>query len=91
LRAPESGLENQQQKYIAHEDSPEVWQDRILQSGGKHYGHLEVDIVQDSEKSWQAVLKPTYVFPLMVDNGKTYKGFSRRMYGDQITLTKTVP
>jgi len=81
---------NPKQKFIAHKGAPEVWKDGLLISGGKHYGHLEVDIFQDSESSWQAVMKPVYIFPLSNDNGKTYTAFSRRMYGDQITLSRSL-
>jgi len=90
LRSPEVGIKNPEQQFIAHKGSPEVWEDELLISGGKHYGHLEVDVFQDSQTSWQAVMKPIYVFPLSNDNGKTYRNFSRRMYGDQITLSRSL-
>jgi len=90
LRSPVEGITNPKQKFIAHKGAPEVWKDGLLISGGKHYGHLEVDIFQDSESSWQAVMKPVYIFPLSNDNGKTYTAFSRRMYGDQITLSRSL-
>ena len=44
LRGPEPGLENAYQKFLAHRDAPEVWQDGVLVDGGKHYGHLEITV-----------------------------------------------
>lgn len=85
LRAPIEGLTNPYQKFLAHHDSPEVWKDNVLIDGGKHYGHLEIDIIQANDE-WQAVLKPVYVFPLMGSDGKTFSGYSRRLYDDQIKL-----
>ncbi len=90
LRAPIPGLNNSYQQFLVHTDVPEEWQDGILIDGGKHYGHLEVDIVPLNTDTWQAVLKPVYVFPLMGSDGKTYSGYSRRMYDDQITLIRSI-
>ncbi len=89
LRAPIEGLENPFQQFLAHTDSPEEWQDNVLLDGGKHYGHLEVDINKIDERTWQAVLKPVYIFPLMGPDGKTYSGYSRRLYKDKVTLIRS--
>ena len=86
LRAPVDGLENAFQQFLAHDDAPEVWQEDVLVDGGKHYGHLEVDVEPLSDGSWQATLRPIYVFPLFSDNG-SYLGFERRIYNDVVTLT----
>ncbi|MCP4271175.1 MAG: metallophosphoesterase family protein [Gammaproteobacteria bacterium] len=90
LRSPMPDIKNPKQQFIAHQGAPEVWKDGLLISGGKHYGHLEVDIFQDSANSWQVVLKPIYIFPQSNDNGETYRAFSRRMYDDQVTLSKII-
>ncbi|HIG17527.1 MAG TPA: T9SS type A sorting domain-containing protein [Candidatus Handelsmanbacteria bacterium] len=86
LRGPEQGLENPHQRFTAHIDAPEIWVDGILQSGGKHYGHLEVDVLDTKDGRWQAVLKPVYVFPLLDQNGQLI-AFERRLYADVVTLT----
>ncbi len=85
LRGPEAGLSNPYQKYLAHRDSPEVWQDGVLLDGGKHYGHLEVNIVPLPDSTWQAVCEPVYVFPVF-DSDSTLSGFERRVYDDVVTL-----
>jgi hypothetical protein len=86
LRGPTEGLENPYQRFLAHADAPEVWKDGILRSGGKHYGHLEVDVLETRNGGWQAVLKPVHVFPLL-DSGGRLQAIERRLYDDVITLT----
>lgn len=91
LRGSEEGLENPYQKFLVHKDATEVWQDGVLVDGGKHYGHLEVDVMPLGDGSWQAVLKPVYVFPLFDIDGTNYVGYERRLYDDVVILTSNVP
>ncbi|MFH1568202.1 MAG: metallophosphoesterase [Gemmatimonadota bacterium] len=91
LRGPEPGLENPHQRFLVHSDVPEVWRDGVLVDGGKHYGHLEVDLLPLDGGSWQAVMKPVYVFPRFADGGATYLGYERRVYDDTVTLTHSGP
>jgi hypothetical protein len=88
LRGPEEGLDNPNQKFLVHTDVPEVWENNVLKSGGKHYGHLEVDIMPIDTNTWQAVLKPVYIFPLLNTSDSTYSNYERRIYDDQIILTR---
>ncbi len=90
LRGPQEGLDNPYQKFLAHTDAPETWENGVLVDGGKHYGHLEVDVVPMDGSRWQAELKPVYIFPLLAADG-TYKGYERRVYNDVITLTIDIP
>ena len=87
LRGPIPGLKNSYQQFLAHIDAPEVWDGDVLIDGGKHYGHLEVDIKQKDDKSWEAQLKPIYIFPVYDHESKQYLGYERRQYDDQIVLT----
>ena len=87
LREPEEGLDNPYQKFVVHKDIPEVWENNVLKSGGKHYGHLEVDIVPTNISTWQAILKPVYIFPLFNILDGTYSDYEKRIYNDQIILT----
>ena len=89
LREPIEGLDNPYQKFLVHTDVPEVWENGVLISGGKHYGHLEVDILPQDNDTWQAILKPIYIFPLLDTDGTTYSGYARRIYDDQIILTRS--
>jgi 3',5'-cyclic AMP phosphodiesterase CpdA len=88
LRGPEEELDNPDQKFLVHTDVPEVWENNVLKSGGKHYGHLEVDIMPIDTNTWQAVLKPVYIFPLLNTIDSTYSNFERRVYNDQVILTR---
>jgi 3',5'-cyclic AMP phosphodiesterase CpdA len=86
LRGPQEGLENPFQKFLVHKDVPEVWVGNRLIDGGKHYGHLEVEVMPLSDDRWQAVLTPVYIFPLFDTDGATYLGYERRVYRDVVTL-----
>ncbi len=77
---------NKYQVFLADQDAPEVWDGKRLVSGGKHYGHVEVNVTQDPSGQWQAVLTPVYIFPLMDDQG-VVTGWERRVYDDEVTLT----
>jgi len=90
LRGPMEGSDNSHQQFLVHEDVPEVWEEGILVSGGKHYGHLEVDILPLDDSTWNAVLTPAYVFPLYNKTDSTYSGIERRQYNDQVVLTRIV-
>jgi hypothetical protein len=87
LRGPQSGLVNPYQAFLAHSYSPEIWRDGILIDGGKHYGHLEVDVQPLPDGQWQAILKPIYVFPVFDKAGNHIRS-ERRVYNDVITLTE---
>jgi len=87
LRGPQTGLHNPHQAFLAHTHAPEVWQDSVLIDGGKHYGHLEVDILPARDGRWQAVMKPVYVFPVF-DSHHNYLRSERRLYDDIVTLAE---
>lgn len=88
LRGPYSGRDgstklpstNPFQVFLAHLNAPEVWQGNKLISGGKHYGHLEVNVTSDNG-TWQVELTPVYVFPVMNETGKVVD-WERRIYDD---------
>jgi 3',5'-cyclic AMP phosphodiesterase CpdA len=86
LRGPFDSLVNPHQKFLAHTHSPEIWEDTILVSGGKHYGHLEVDISELDSITWQAVLKPVYVLPVIDSLSDEYTDYDRRTYDDEVIL-----
>ncbi|MFA7173476.1 MAG: metallophosphoesterase family protein [Kiritimatiellia bacterium] len=90
LRGPTSGVVNDKQVFLAHSDAPETWLGARLVSGGKHYGHLEVNVQMDAHGGWEAVLTPAYAFPLMDSSGNVIS-FERRAYDDEVILKATVP
>jgi hypothetical protein len=86
LRGPSVDFDNPHRKFLAHENAPEVWNGKQLISGGKHYGHLEVNVRPNANAEWQAVLTPVHVFPQCNVAGAVI-GWERRTYDDVITLT----
>jgi len=91
LRGPWNGTNNELQLFLVHSDAREVWEEGILVEGGKHYGHLEVDIISVDDFTWNAVLTPVYVLPIYSIEDSAFTGFERREYDDQIILTHTIP
>jgi hypothetical protein len=95
LRGPYNGEDgssglpgtNPYQVFLAHLDAPEVWDGKRLVSGGKHYGHMEVNVTADADGSWKAEFTPAYVFPLMNASGKV-TGWERRTYDDEVVLRR---
>jgi len=85
LRGPDPGASNPQRVFLAHDDAPEIYDDNgVLLDGGKHYGHLEVNVGRDVDGQWQARIEPVYVFPVTAADG-SIESFERRVY-DDVTL-----
>jgi hypothetical protein len=78
-------------QWTADQLAPEVWEivDGRLQlvDGGKHYGHLEVNVDYVGEEGTFArvTLTPVYSFPIL-DADYNLVSTERRVYGDEITL-----
>ncbi|HBR96706.1 MAG TPA: hypothetical protein DD979_04935, partial [Gammaproteobacteria bacterium] len=81
----EHATENPHQLFLAHLDAPEVWEGPRLMSGGKHYGHMEVNVLPGKGREWLAVLTPVYIFPLMDAEG-VITSWERRLYEDSTVL-----
>lgn len=75
---------NPWRKWVAHHDSPELWDGQRLVSGGKHYGHLEIDVLP-VEGGHRIVFTPVHVFPVTNSSGEV-TGFERREYDDRVEL-----
>ena len=88
LRGPDSLANNPSSVFLAHRDAPEVWADGMLKEGGKHYGHMEINIKRLSHGQWQARFEPVYVFPVTNQKGEV-ESFERRVYDDVVTLENT--
>ena len=85
-----TGRPNPYEVYRAHVDAPEVYDSNgTLLSGGKHYGHLEVNVCTNETGLWTATLTPAYVF--VSSNAVTGKLlFDRRIYPDEVVITNAV-
>lgn len=72
---------NPYEVFRVHVDSKEIWKDGRLIDGGKHYGHLEVNIAPNEKGKWEAILTPVYIFVGHDEKGQPSK-FERRVYDD---------
>lgn len=86
LRGPSKGFDNPARQFLAHDDAPEVWENGRLTAGGKHYGHLEVNVVS-GDNGWTATVEPVHVFPV-TDQSGTIAAWERRVYDDVVTVTQ---
>lgn len=77
---------NPYQQFLAHLDAPEVWDGKRLVSGGKHYGHLEVNVTRTADGTWKCTLEPVHIFPIMNAAGEV-TDWERRLYDDVVTIT----
>ena len=79
---------NRYEVFRAQKDAPEIYdQNNILVDGGKHYGHMEVNVREEKPGVWTATLEPVYIFVHRDANGKA-AGFERRVYDDVVVLTR---
>lgn len=80
---------NPYEVYRAHVDAPEQYDSNgTLIAGGKHYGHLEVNVATNSDGLWTATLTPAYNF--VSKNALTGAiSFERRTYPDEVVITNT--
>jgi hypothetical protein len=99
LRGPQEGVVNDRQIFLAHDHAPEHWNGNVLEAGGKHYGHIEVDVRRKeasegngdagnaSPAEFAVTITPVYVFPVL-DPEKTGEivGWERREYDDTMTF-----
>lgn len=83
---------NEFSQWTADQDEPELWAEvdgvpQIIE-GGKHYGHLEVNLerLEGSEGGAEITLTPVYSFPIL-DSNYELIDTERRVYGDEIVLT----
>lgn len=78
-------------QWTADQSAPERWElvDGVLQlvDGGKHYGHLEVDVEYIGGETFyaKATFTPVYSFPLL-DSEYNLIDTERRVYGDVVTV-----
>jgi hypothetical protein len=87
LRGPDQSVGNPNRQFIAHADSVEKYSaDGMLLDGGKHYGHLEIDIGPDASGKWTLEAEFVYVFPVTDSMGNVVR-FERRVYDDHLSIS----
>lgn len=87
LRSPEPSPYAQENNpysvWTAHGDEPELWENGVLVKGGKHYGHLEVNVTKRSAGVYQIEFLPVHIFPVM-DAQLRVREWQRRVYDDRV-------
>jgi hypothetical protein len=89
LRGTQDGVVNDRQIFVAHDHAPELWNGNVLESGGKHYGHLEVDVVkkEGGDGAFRVTITPAHVFPVLdPDRPGEVLRWERREYDDIVTF-----
>ncbi|WP_390622490.1 metallophosphoesterase [Vasconcelosia minhoensis] len=83
-------------QWTADQSEPEFWQevDGVLQliEGGKHYGHLEINVerLEDSRDAFARItLTPVQNFPIL-DSSYNLLRTEQRILGDEITLLTSI-
>lgn len=88
LRGADFGADGYTRGFLAHSDAPEVWAGDVLLSGGKHYGHLEIDVVWGASGGWDVSITPAYAFPMLsATTAGEIIGWERRTYDDAATFS----
>ncbi|MFM1996408.1 MAG: hypothetical protein RLZZ111_795 [Planctomycetota bacterium] len=98
LPAPHQGVVNERQVFIVHDHAPERWKGDVLEAGGKHYGHVEVDVrqVEDATipggRRFVATVTPVHVFPVLdpAHPGEVVT-WERREYDDAVSFETAAP
>lgn len=85
LRGPAVDFDNPFRVFLAHDDFPEVWDGRRLISGGKHYGHVEVNVTRNQNDQWQATIEMVHAFPLTNAVGQV-TGWERRVLPHEVRI-----
>ena len=82
------GEANMYEHWRAHVDAPEVYDSNgVLTAGGKHYGHLEINVEPDGDSgNWKCTMTPVHVFVNKVDGQAAT--FERREYDNVTTVVK---
>ncbi len=85
-------------QWTASLDEPELWVEvtdpntgetyPMLIDGGKHYGHLEIEIMPLDDPKYLAMITfiPVYSFPILDENFELIGDTERRVYGDEFFL-----
>jgi hypothetical protein len=93
LEQPNESAVNEAQIFLAHDHAPERWNGNVLASGGKHYGHVEVDVTRrESGAGFTVTITPVHIFPILSgDTPGDVVDWERRTYDDVHTFEVEAP
>mgnify|MGYP003344862650 CR=1 FL=1 len=88
LAAPDAGHVNDRQIFVAHDHAAERWRGDVLESGGKHYGHVEVDVSRrENGPGFTVSITPVHLFPVLnPEKPGEVLDWERRTYDDVLSL-----
>jgi hypothetical protein len=87
LPGPLGTVVNDTQIFLAHDHAPERWNGDVLEAGGKHYGHVEVDVSKRDAGGFTVTITPVHVFPVLsADRPGDVIDWERRVYDDVFTF-----
>ena len=88
LPVPLEGVVNERQIFLAHDHAAEHWKSNVLEEGGKHYGHIEVDVRRPAAgKGFAVTITPVHVFPILSpDTPGEIVTWERREYDDVLSF-----
>jgi hypothetical protein len=89
LPAPVRGVINERQIYAAHDHAPEQWDGDVLVAGGRHYGHVEVNVTRGAGDAgvFTVTIVPVHVFPVLdPDAPGGILTWERREYDDALSF-----
>src|SRR5690606_29056266 len=76
---------NEYRSWVAHVDAPEHWEGKKLVSGGKHYGHLLIDVEPAGKEGYRVTMTPRYIFPVTNKAGQV-TDLETRTYDHVVTV-----
>jgi hypothetical protein len=88
LAAPDAEQVNDRQIFVAHDHAAEHWRGDVLESGGKHYGHVQVDVSRrESGPGFTVSITPVHLFPVLdPDSPGKVLDWERRVYDDVLSF-----
>jgi hypothetical protein len=89
LPPPGRAALNDRQIFAAHDHAPEQWTGNVLVAGGRHYGHVEVNVVRRKavKSGLDVTITPVHVFPVLdPDKPGGILTWERREYDDALSF-----
>jgi len=88
LPTPQEGVVNERQIFVAHDHAAEHWKGNALEQGGKHYGHVEVDVRQAAAgPGFTVTITPVHILPILSPEAPgEIVTWERREYDDVLSF-----
>jgi hypothetical protein len=93
LPEPHPAAVNDARVFLAHDNAAERWQRDVLEAGGRHYGHVEVDVIRsETGGGFTVTITPVHIFPVLSpDQPGEVIDWERRVYDDVVSFDVAAP